>query len=103
MTRWKVAFDAGRPEGRTCSHLGEEAPDVPPSTSGCASCLAKGIGWVHLRACLTCGHVGCCDSSPGKHAAEHAERSQHPVARSLEEGETWAWCYDDELFLVPDS
>lgn len=103
MVHWKVAFDAGRPEGGTCSHVGDDVPDVPPtSTVGCEDCLREGTRWVHLRSCLACGHVGCCDSSARKHAASHAEHAKHALARSLEKGETWAWCYEDDVFLTPD-
>ncbi|MFF3019004.1 UBP-type zinc finger domain-containing protein [Streptomyces sp. NPDC057939] len=102
MTRWTVAHDAGRPEGRACGHLDGAGEGEPPARSeGCARCREAGLRWVHLRLCLTCGHVGCCDSSSGKHAASHAAASGHPLARSAEEGEAWAWCYEDELFLVP--
>jgi uncharacterized UBP type Zn finger protein len=102
MTSYRVAFDAGRPESRTCTHLEEATPGNPaPATDGCAECLKSGTAWLHLRACLTCGHVGCCDSSRGKHAAAHAGKSGHPLARSLEKDEDWAWCYQDELFLTP--
>ncbi|MET9882978.1 UBP-type zinc finger domain-containing protein [Streptomyces sp. NPDC006430] len=69
--------------------------------SGCAQCRAVGQRWVHLRFCLSCGHVGCCDSSRGQHAWVHAETTGHPLASSAEDGEDWAWCYVDELFLVP--
>ncbi|MDJ0385146.1 UBP-type zinc finger domain-containing protein [Streptomyces sp. G-G2] len=80
-------------------------PAEPPAepAGGCAECLASGGAWVHLRACLLCGHLGCCDSSPGRHAWAHADTSGHALARSAEPGESWAWCYADELFLVPDS
>ncbi|MFD5121265.1 UBP-type zinc finger domain-containing protein [Streptomyces sp. NPDC058385] len=103
MTGWRVAFDAGRPQGRACLHA-KDAPlcgPVPVSTV-CAGCLEEGTTWVHLRLCLTCGHVGCCDSSRRKHAAAHAQKSGHAVARSIEKGEMWAWCYEDELFLTQD-
>ena len=70
----------------------------PPVTpEGCAECLATGQGWVNLRICLACGHVGCCDSSPGKHAAAHFEQTGHPVMRSFEPGEEWRWCFPDKL------
>ncbi|MFE2140011.1 UBP-type zinc finger domain-containing protein, partial [Streptomyces sp. NPDC059466] len=100
METWTVAADGGRPEGRSCSHLGEVTADAGsfPGTGGrteaapgCAECTARGQRWVHLRLCLTCGHLGCCDSSRGKHATAHYERTGHPIARSAEEGETWAW------------
>ncbi|MGW3667590.1 UBP-type zinc finger domain-containing protein [Streptomyces sp. NPDC005141] len=100
---WTVAEDGGRPEGRSCSHLEHAVSEAGSADAGgCAECLAQGTSWVHLRACLTCGHVGCCDSSRGRHATAHHELSGHPLARSLEAGETWAWCYSDEVFLRPD-
>ncbi|MEV7406080.1 UBP-type zinc finger domain-containing protein [Streptomyces sp. NPDC091267] len=103
MTGYRVAFDAGRPEGRACGHLDNDAAaeSVAPAASGCTECVRAGAPWAHLRLCLTCGHVGCCDSSRGKHAAAHAAETGHPLARSLEKGEDWAWCYQDELFLTP--
>jgi uncharacterized UBP type Zn finger protein len=69
---------------------------VRPGTLGCAECLAAGGTWVHLRLCLSCGHVGCCDDSPNRHATRHFRDTGHPVVRSFEPGETWAWCYADE-------
>jgi uncharacterized UBP type Zn finger protein len=63
----------------------------------CEDCVRLGMRWVHLRMCLTCGHVGCCDSSPGRHATGHFERSGHPLIRSAEPGESWVWCYVDQL------
>lgn len=99
---WVVAADGGRPEGRSCSHLDQVVPEIAPrAEDGCAECRARGMTWVHLRACPSCGHVGCCDSSRGQHATAHHERTGHPLARSLEPGETWAWCYEDEVFLRP--
>jgi hypothetical protein len=77
-----------------CPDLAEAGPDPAPSTrEGCEDCLAQGTGWVHLRLCLSCGHVGCCDSSPEKHASRHAAATEHPVIRSFEPGETWRWCF----------
>lgn len=99
MNGWTVAPDAGRPEGRTCLHADRLEPGVRPASRGCLACEARGMTWVHLRMCLTCGRIGCCDSSRGRHAAEHAEAEDHPVARSAERGEHWAWCYEDHLFL----
>ena len=63
----------------------------------CEECLLIGSGWVHLRLCLSCGHVGCCDSSPNKHATKHFHKTKHPIVRSLEPGENWEWCYIDEI------
>ncbi len=83
----------------TCIHLKElgDAEPEPVSPEGCVACLAEGRDdWVHLRLCLTCGYVGCCDSSPGKHASAHFRESAHPVMRSFEEGEKWRWCFVDE-------
>jgi uncharacterized UBP type Zn finger protein len=82
----------------SCAHL-EEAVDVTPQdTEGCQDCLAEGRhDWVHLRLCLTCGRVGCCDSSPRRHATAHFGATQHSVIRSFQPGETWRWCYLDEL------
>lgn len=84
-----------------CDHLVGIEP-VPPRSSGCEECLKAGMQWVHLRLCLTCGHVGCCDSSPGHHATKHFQSSGHPVIASFEPGERWAWCFvDEEELLVP--
>ncbi|MEZ5361131.1 MAG: UBP-type zinc finger domain-containing protein [Bryobacterales bacterium] len=80
-----------------CTHL-EQATAVEPNAKGCEECLATGGRWVHLRLCLTCGHVGCCDSSPGKHATKHFHQTGHPVVESFEPGESWRWCYVDQLF-----
>lgn len=71
--------------------------DVSPNTTGCEACLRTGQSWVHLRMCLICGHVGCCDSSEGKHATAHFHETGHPIMRSAEPGETWSWCYIDEV------
>lgn len=83
----------------SCTHLATVSRDVTPdSTQGCSDCLREGSTWVHLRMCLDCGHVGCCDSSPRRHATEHFRSSTHPVIRSFQPGETWTWCYVDEDF-----
>jgi hypothetical protein len=82
---------------RNCNHLAEVRP-VDPLPSGCEECLSAGrLDWFHLRVCQECGHVGCCDQSPGRHATEHFFRSGHPVIRSYEPGEDWFWCYADEV------
>jgi len=86
----------------SCSHVDQIADVVPSSTDGCSACLAAGDRWVHLRLCLTCGEVGCCDSSPNQHASKHAAAAGHPIAASFEPGETWAWCYVDETLLSVD-
>ncbi len=83
----------------TCGHL-DTVEDVTPSSTGCEDCLRMGGQWVHLRLCMSCGHVGCCDNSPHRHATAHwNERQDHPLIRSYEPGEDWWWCYADELFF----
>jgi uncharacterized UBP type Zn finger protein len=84
---------------QTCSHLDQILDDVAPSGNGCVECLRDGRRWVHLRLCLSCGHVGCCDNSPGRHASKHARATTHPIIRSFEPRETWLWCFPDELFF----
>ena len=82
-----------------CEHLEAAAArsPVPSSAAGCEDCLAAGRQvWAHLRLCTECGHVGCCDSSPDRHATEHHRGTGHPVIRSFEPGESWSWCYVDE-------
>ena len=83
------------PEDADCPHGTASVPVLPRST-GCADCRREGLDWVHLRICLGCGHVGCCDSSPGRHARAHHERSDHPLMASLEPGETWGYCFLDD-------
>jgi hypothetical protein len=81
-----------------CDHLRDAPREVPPLTPGrCEEHTPADGSWVHLRLCLACGHVGCCDSSRPRHATVHAERTGHPVMRSAEPGEDWRWCYVDEL------
>jgi uncharacterized UBP type Zn finger protein len=87
----------------TCSHLETiTLTELPQSVAGCEDCLASGGVWMHLRICLECGHVGCCDSSPHRHASAHAAAAEHPLIRSLEPGEEWSWCFVDELAMVID-
>lgn len=84
-----------------CDHI-DQVREVTPSADGCEDCLRVGDQWVHLRLCLICGHVGCCDSSPNRHATAHWYTTQHPIIRSFEPGEDWWWCYPDELlFEIP--
>ncbi len=84
-----------------CVHLMESKGARPSvQTDGCEECLAAGDRWVHLRQCLECGHVGCCDDSKNKHAAAHYRQTHHPVVRSFEPGETWRWCYADEQMVA---
>lgn len=85
----------------TCSHLDHvKITELPASVPGCEDCLAVGDPWLHLRICLECGKVGCCDDSPNRHASRHAREDAHPLIRSLEPGETWSWCFVDEIGLV---
>src|SRR5712675_911284 len=88
----------GRISMSECTHLGQ-VQDVKPHTKGCEECLKMGDRWVHLRLCLSCGHVGCCDSSKNKHATKHFHATKHPIVRSIEPGEDWGWCYIDNLEL----
>ena len=83
-----------------CMHL-DSIRDVRPRADGCEDCLRTGSWWVHLRMCMACGYVGCCDSSPNRHASRHARTVGHPIVRSLEPGENWLWCYVDQVTLVP--
>ena len=82
----------------SCPHL-SQIREVTPSAEGCEDCLKTGSSWVHLRPCESCGYVGCCDSSPNKHATKHFRQTGHPVIKSFEPGEDWGWCYVDELFF----
>ena len=83
-----------------CTHLDQVKVLEPPAEiAGCEECLKLGMQWVHLRMCQTCGHIGCCDNSPGKHATAHNGETRHPIIRSAEPGETWSWCYPDELMM----
>jgi len=82
-----------------CTHTDQIADVQPVTTKGCRQCLEAGDRWLHLRLCLECGEVGCCDSSPNQHASKHAAASGHPIAASFEPGEDWAWCYVDEVML----
>ncbi len=85
----------------TCTHLAT-IDSVGPSGNGCVECLAMGARWVHLRRCVGCGHIGCCDSSPNRHATAHFGTTGHPLIQSFEPGENWYWCYVDEVgFEVP--
>jgi uncharacterized UBP type Zn finger protein len=91
-----------RSVGTACSHV-DMIRDVEAGSEGCEACLALGDAWVHLRMCMTCGRVGCCDSSKNKHASRHAREDGHPIARSLQPGEDWMWCFVDELLVTPES
>ena len=81
----------------TCTHL-EQIREVTASARGCEDCLKTGDSWVHLRVCLICGHVGCCDQSKNRHATRHFHATKHPIIQSFEPGEEWLYCYPDDLF-----
>ena len=81
-----------------CSHLDQvEIIEPPTEVASCEDSLKSADGWVHLRMCQTCGKIGCCDSSPNRHATRHAREDDHPVLRSVEPGENWSWCVIDEV------
>jgi uncharacterized UBP type Zn finger protein len=85
----------------SCSHLYcVKIAELPDAVAGCVDCLVAGDAWCHLRICLTCGNVGCCDDSPNRHATAHAAASGHPLIRSIQPGEEWSWCYVDELAML---
>jgi uncharacterized UBP type Zn finger protein len=86
------------PATGSCAHR-DGIANPEPAATGCVECLRSGDPWVHLRLCLTCGHVGCCDSSKNQHATRHFWSTHHPIVRSLEPGEDWRWCYVDEVVV----
>lgn len=81
-----------------CTHM-DLIHDVEPSSDGCEECLRMGDTWVHLRECLSCGHVGCCDSSRNKHATKHFQATEHPIIQSFQPDEDWRFCYVDEILV----
>jgi uncharacterized UBP type Zn finger protein len=83
-------------EEKFCTHL-NEIQAVAPSGNGCEECLKMGDTWVHLRVCMICGHVGCCDDSKNKHATAHFHATHHPIIQSFQPDEDWCWCYEDEV------
>jgi uncharacterized UBP type Zn finger protein len=86
-----------------CSHLDTiEFREIPEPVPGCEECLKIAGRWVHLRMCMQCGKIGCCDDSPNRHATQHAHQASHPIIRSAEPGEDWSWCYVDEVAFVID-
>ena len=100
VSHGQAALDGLDPVGEmaeVCAHLDQIEIAPPAEVAGCEDCLKSGDRWLHLRVCLTCGYVGCCDSSPNKHASKHAGAIGHPIIRSAEPGETWCWCYEDEV------
>ena len=84
---------------QACTHK-DAIKEVTPSGQGCKECLEQGTQAVQLRECLTCGHVGCCDSSPGKHATAHFHETKHPIMRAFQSGRDWMWCYVDESYVT---
>ncbi|MGH9992739.1 MAG: ubiquitin carboxyl-terminal hydrolase 14 [Nitrososphaera sp.] len=86
-------------EGVQCTHMEKVNPKISANTKGCEECEKMGSDWVHLRLCLTCGHVGCCDSSVHKHGTKHFQKTGHPIIKSYEPGENWKWCYEDKVYL----
>jgi uncharacterized UBP type Zn finger protein len=85
----------------TCNHLDQvRVTELPAEIAGCEECLATGGSWMHLRMCETCGKIGCCDSSPNRHASRHAAEADHPIVRSAEPGEDWSWCYVDQVTFI---
>jgi uncharacterized UBP type Zn finger protein len=91
---------ASHPQTPTCSHLDQIRP-VEPNSTGCQECLELGDTWVHLRLCLACGHVGCCDSSKNRHATRHFGQTHHPLMQSFQPDEDWIWCFVDQVTLQP--
>lgn len=82
-----------------CEHFdGSEITNLPTTVEGCEQCLASGDSWVHLRMCMNCGHIGCCDSSENQHARKHHTARDHMLIRSAEPGETWGYCYEHEQY-----
>jgi uncharacterized UBP type Zn finger protein len=85
----------------SCSHLDQvEVTELPAEIAGCEECLKIGGRWLHLRMCMSCGKIGCCDSSPNQHASKHARADEHPIVRSAEPGEDWSYCFVDEVGFV---
>jgi uncharacterized UBP type Zn finger protein len=91
---------SGRSREEGCQHK-DQIQDVTPGSDGCEECLKLGDEWLHLRLCMSCGKVGCCDESKNKHASAHFRQTEHPIMQSLEPGEAWLWCYVDETLLFP--
>ena len=89
-------------ETPSCEHILKSLEAKPKTPDGCEECLKIGGEWVHLRLCLSCGHVGCCDDSPNTHATKHFHKTHHPVIRAFEPGENWKWCFLDKLFYQPE-
>src|SRR3712207_4281180 len=99
LSNMKFAVQRLLGSDRSCEHTGQIRA-VERGSEGCEQCVALGDPWVHLRMCMTCGQVGCCDSSKNRHAHKHADEAGHPIARSAEPGEDWMWCYVDEKLVT---
>jgi uncharacterized UBP type Zn finger protein len=101
VTKQSSSATSSNVAAAACTHLDTvEVLELPEPPLGCEECLKTGDRWLHLRMCLACGKVGCCDSSPNKHATAHYHETSHPLVRSAEPGEDWSWCYVDEVALV---
>ncbi len=94
----RFALQRRRGSSGACRHV-DQIRSPSRRTQGCEKCIALGDTWVHLRMCMTCGEVGCCDSSKNRHAHRHADDAGHPIARSVEPGEDWMWCFVDEAMV----
>ena len=94
----KVSLTANQRDSKLCKHAGE-AREVSYTEQVCPECVAKGDTWVHLRICMVCGHVGCCDSSKNRHARAHYQKTGHPIIKTIEAEPDWAWCYPDNTYL----
>lgn len=94
----QVKLDAPQVASPACEHT-DQAKTVSYAKRECPECVAMGDSWVHLRICMICGHVGCCDNSKNKHARAHFGKTQHPIIKSIQPGEDWAWCYLDDAYL----
>lgn len=88
-------ISSGSLNEKECAHI-HEIQSIQPGSGGCEECLQTGDTWVHLRMCMTCGHIGCCNDSKNRHATQHFQATQHPIMKSLEPGEDWMWCFVDE-------
>ncbi|CAN5885308.1 hypothetical protein BH20GEM1_BH20GEM1_22090 [soil metagenome] len=99
IVEYEIPREHERGGDMSCKHLGQ-IHDVEPRTKGCEECLKTGGRWVHLRMCRSCGKVGCCDSSPNRQATAHFREAGHAIARSMEPGESWSWCYADEVVVL---
>lgn len=99
----RKVWSAARMLPPPCDHVDSiRVADLPEPLLGCEECLETGDQWIHLRMCLTCGRVGCCDASPNRHATAHFHESGHPLIRSAEPDEEWAWCFADQVGFVLD-